>query len=351
MTCQRASSAEGRNSPPNPRPDNDPGPPRGNRRNLHEGAVRVPPDNPTYTGSDRTTLPPRISATSGITGIDMLRFGLLFPALSVAIASFAVLALSGVNLRVWAVQTMAVLAAGTIALAGKLVRRRYGSPLPASLILGATLFGMAAPMFGDKPDPERWIFLGPLSLYVAPVFLPAFLIACSTCLYRPGGSARIALIAMVAASVLLALQPDGSQAFALMIGAAVAIASARERSPLTVLALILAALATVWAFTRPDPLEPIPYVEGVFEHALGYSFFAGLAVIASAVALIVSLHLSSTKETRGLSAVAAYYAVLYACSVAGLTPAPLIGYGAGPWLGLGLAVGAASFSDPRRDAN
>lgn len=281
----------------------------------------------------------------------MLRFGLLYPALGVAIASFAVLAIYGASATVWIVQAMAVVAAAAIVLAGKLLGRWYGAPLPAALIPAATLIGIAAPIFSDKPGPERWISLGPLSLYVAPVLLPAFLVACSTCACRTGVPGRMALIALAGVSVLLALQPDGSQAFALLTGAAIAIAQARERSPLAVVALIVAALATVWAFTRPDPLEPIPYVEGVFELALGYSLLAGLAVVASAAALIASLHLSSSSAGRGLSAVAAYYAVLYACSVAGLTPAPLIGYGAGPWLGFGLAVGAVSWSGRRVDAS
>lgn len=293
----------------------------------------------------------RLTWASGIRRIDMLRSGLFFPALSVAIASFAVLALSGVNGTAWVVQAVAVFAAGTIALAGKLLGKWYRAPLPAGLISGATLIGLAAPMVLDKSGPERWIPLGPLSLYVAPVLLPAFLVTCSTCVCRKEGLKRMALIAIVCASVLLALQPDGSQALALLMGAAVVIARARDRSPSAVVALILAALATVWAFTRPDPLEPVPYVEGVFELALGYSLTAGVAVIASAAALIASLHLSSSNEICGLSAVAAYYAVLYACSVSGLTPAPLIGYGAGPWLGFGLALGAASWSGPGRDAD
>lgn len=280
----------------------------------------------------------------------MLRFDLLFPALSVAIASFAVFALSDVNGTAWVVQALAVIAACTIALAGGILRSRFSAPLPAGLVPGVTLIGLAAPMFGDKSDPERWISLGPLSLYVAPVLLPAFLVACSTYVCHTGVSERMALIALVGASVLLALQPDGSQALALLMGVAVAIAGARERSPLAVMALIMAALVTVWAFTRPDPLEPVPYVEGVFELALGHSLITGVAVIASAAGLIVSLHLSSSNERPGLSAVAAYYAVLYLCSVFGLTPAPLIGYGAGPWLGFGLAVGAVSWSGSRRDA-
>ena len=282
--------------------------------------------------------------------MNFVRVGLLLPALSVAIASFAVLALAGVHGTVWVVQAMAVVAAFTIAVAGKLLGRWYSAPLPAGLILSATLIGIAAPMFWNKPDPERWVPLGPLSLYVTPVFLPTFFMACSTCFDRSGMWKRMALIAILGTSLLLALQPDGSQALALLMGAAVVIARARERSPFAIVALILAALATACAVTRPDLLDPIPYVEGVFELSLGYSLFAGVAVVASAVALIVFLHLNSTSAGRGLSAVAAYYAVLYACSVAGLTPAPLIGYGAGPWLGFGFMLGAVSWNVAKRDA-
>jgi cell division protein FtsW (lipid II flippase) len=282
--------------------------------------------------------------------MNVLRLGLIFPALSVAIASFAVLALAGVNATVWVVQAMAVVAAFAIAGAGKLLERWCSAPVPVGLVLSATLVGIAAPMFWDKPDPERWVSLGPLTLYVAPVLLPTFLLVCSKCIDRPGLWERMALIAIVGASVLLALQPDGSQAFALLMGTAVAVSRARERSPFAIVVLILAALATAYAVTRPDRLEPIPYVEGVFELSLGYSVFAGLAVVASAIALIVSLHLNSSTAGRGLSAVAAYYAVLYGCSIAGLTPAPLIGYGAGPWLGFGLMVGAVSWSVAKRDA-
>jgi hypothetical protein len=45
-----------------------------------------------------------------------------------------------------------------------------------------------------------------------------------------------------------------------------------------------------------------------------------------------------------LSAVATCYAVLFLCSVAGLTPAPLMGYGADPLLGFGLMVAMSSWA-------
>ncbi len=102
-----------------------------------------------------------------------------------------------------------------------------------------------------------------------------------------------------------------------------------------------------WALSQPDPLQPVARVEGVFALALGHSLFAGAAVIASAAALVVGLHVNSSGERTWLSVVAAYYAVLFACSVAGLTPAPLIGYGAGPLLGFGLLVASASGLDTK----
>jgi hypothetical protein len=73
--------------------------------------------------------------------------------------------------------------------------------------------------------------------------------------------------------------------------------------------------------------------------ALGHSLLAGIAVIASAAALIFGLCFQSISSSQGLSAVAAYYMVLFVCSTAGMTPAPLVGYGAGPILGFGLMVG------------
>ena len=185
------------------------------------------------------------------------------------------------------------------------------------------------------------------NLYMAPALLPSFLVACSVWIARGGRSQHFAFTAIVGASVLLAAQPDASQALALLAASAVAVARSPSRSPVSIVALAFAALATAWAFSQPDPLQPVAHVEGVFALALGHSLFAGAAVIASAAALVVGLHVNSSGGRTWLSVVAVYYAVLYACSVAGLTPAPLIGYGAGPLLGFGLMVAAASGLDAK----
>ena len=272
------------------------------------------------------------------------RSQLLLIAVPAVAASMAVLTFGAVGRSTWIIQVLAICLACALALVGAQLSRRTSARSPGGPIIVSTLLGIAVPLLAEAPGPERWASLGPINLYMAPALLPSFLVACSVWIARGGRSQHFALTAIVGASVLLAAQPDASQALALA-ASAVAVARSPSRSPVSIVALAFAALATAWAFSQPDPLQPVPHVEGVFALALGHSLFAGAAVIASAAALVVGLHVNSSGGRTWLSVVAVYYAVLFACSVAGLTPAPLIGYGAGPLLGFGLMVAAASGLD------
>jgi len=272
---------------------------------------------------------------------------LLLVAVPAVTASMAVLTFGAVGRSTWIIQVLAICLACALALVGAQLSRRTNARSPAGPIIVFTLLGIAVPLLAEAPGPERWASLGPINLYMAPALLPSFLVACSVWIARGGRSQHFAFTAIVGASVLLAAQPDASQALALLAASAVAVARSPSRSPVSIVALAFAALATAWAFSQPDPLQPVAHVEGVFALALGHSLLAGAAVIASAAALVVGLHVNSSGGRTWLSVVAVYYAVLYACSVAGLTPAPLIGYGAGPLLGFGLMVAAASGLDAK----
>lgn len=271
---------------------------------------------------------------------------LLIAAPAVA-ASMAILTFGAVGSSTWIIQVLAICLACALAFGGAKLGRRTNARSPAGLIIVLTPLGIALPLLVDAPGPQRWISLGPINLYIAPALLPSFLVACSVCIARGGRSQYFALTAIVVASVLVAAQPDASQALALLAASAVAVARSPSRSPVSIVALAVAAMATAWAFSQPDPLQPIAHVEGVFALALANSLFAGALVIASAAVLVVGLHVSSSGGRTWLSVVAVYYAVLFARSVAGLTPAPLIGYGAGPLLGFGLMVAAASGLDAK----
>ncbi len=266
---------------------------------------------------------------------------LLLLALPAVLARIIVLAIAGGSKGQWTTHVLALVLCIALATAGAQARRWTPAPFPARGLLLLGVLGIAVPLLvGERSGPERWLELGPLNLYLAPVLLPAFLLACSSCIDRRD---RSAAGAVAGASLVLALQPDASQALALLAGFTVLLVRFRARTPLLLGAWTIATAATIVACLQPDPLEPMPHVEGVFAFALQHSWLAGIAVIAGATALLAGLLARAAIEGSWLYAIAAYYAVLFACSIAGLTPAPMIGYGAAPILGYGLLAGAASW--------
>jgi cell division protein FtsW (lipid II flippase) len=265
---------------------------------------------------------------------------------AIAIPAFAagllMLAIAGVGKTIWVVQLVAIGLTCALALVIGLPRESTRSAVALKAICVVTLAAMAAPLLGDGAGPERWLRIGPLNLYVAPLLLPSLLVACAG-LRRHGATGQgFGLAALTLAGVVLAAQPDASQVLALLVATVVLCAIGRRDGWMQWAAAVALVLAAVWAFSRPDPLQPVPYVEGVFALALGHSLVAGAAVLAAAAALLGGLGWWATRHAGWLMAVSAYYGVLFACSAAGLTPAPLIGYGAGPLLGFGLLVAVAS---------
>ncbi len=224
---------------------------------------------------------------------------------------------------------LAIALACCIALAGSYTRGVANRQIAAFAMVVLTLIGLAIPLFDDSSGPERWISIGSLRLYVAPFLLPSFIAACSAFVGKESTHQMIYFAAVLGAAVLLAMQPDASQVLGLLVALVVVVARYRLDAFLSGVVISLLVLITLWAFFLPDPLEPVPYVEEVFALALGHSLFAGVAIIACATVLTVGLWIKSVREPFWLSAVAAYYTVLFVCSTAGITPAPLVGYGAG----------------------
>jgi hypothetical protein len=72
---------------------------------------------------------------------------------------------------------------------------------------------------------------------------------------------------------------------------------------------------------------------------------AAVGVSAAALALVLAIGRTSIRGDLRLQVVAAYYAVLFVCSLRDLTPAPIIGFGAGPIIGYGMMTGVATLLD------
>lgn len=278
------------------------------------------------------------------------RLALALIALPALAAGFAILEIAGLGTPIRSLHAASIALAALIAVIGAVVGRFARGRRSAFAIVALALIGLAATLAEPASGPQRWVSFGFLGLYMAPLLLPALLVAIAA-LSRDGVGPPAAFAAIVA-SLLLALQPDASQLLALCAALATLVILRRARGVWAWATITVPALATVWAFLRPDPLEPVAHVEGVFALGFAHSLPAGLAVAAAALTVLAGLVLLARRGPPWLLAVAVYYAALYACSLAGLTPAPLIGYGAGPVLGYGLliAVCATGAAVPARSA-
>lgn len=175
---------------------------------------------------------------------------------------------------------------------------------------------------------HRWLPVGPLRIHVGAVVLPAMLVL------FPLLSRRVsALFALLTAGFLFA-QPDLAQAGAFATAwSLIALLEHRGRAALGVL-LACGVAAVSWF--RPDPLEPVPHVEGIVGLALEQH--AGLGLLSVLALLLVPLvPLVFADRPHGF-ALASYFTATMLASWLGHYPVPVLGYGVSPILGYYCAV-------------
>jgi hypothetical protein len=151
----------------------------------------------------------------------------------------------------------------------------------------------------------------------------------------------LTLIAAIAA--LLAAQPDASQASAFAVAALILLARRRDLSPgMTLAAMIGVAGFAALAWIRPDPLQPVPEVEGIFGLLAGESLLlAAAAALALAATSLVPLRVRSRADHGGMAfgtPLAGYFVTAGVMPFLGAFPVPLVGLGMsfpiGYWLGM-----------------
>lgn len=192
------------------------------------------------------------------------------------------------------------------------------------VVLGATLIAPGV------EDVHRWLPLGPLQLHVGAVVLPLVLVF----LGDLGLSWSVGL--SVPTLIVLALQPDAAQAVAFAAGWSTLTVLGRHRKvagPIVVVTL----LAVVSAL-RPDPLQPIPHVEGIVGLATEQGPVWGVVGLFSLCLLPLGF-LPGLNRRIGW-ALAVYMGCTLLAAWIGPFPVPILGYGMSPILGYYLAVAA-----------
>jgi hypothetical protein len=140
----------------------------------------------------------------------------------------------------------------------------------------------------------------------------------------------------------LAAQPDASQATAFAMACALPLW--RVSAGATAKGLVAATLAAgvAWAWWQPDPLLPVPYVEGVLDLAGAAGPVAlAAALVALALPPLMLARLARASNDAALLSVAIYYVVIAVLAWRQLTPMPLLGFGAGPIVGYALMAASA----------
>ncbi len=194
---------------------------------------------------------------------------------------------------------------------------------------------------------HRWVAIGPLRLNGAELVLPGALAACA-------GSDRASLLRLLfplASMVILASQPDASQTAAVASANVVILITSSRPLPVRAFLALASISAVVVSALRPDPLGPVPEVEGIVLLAAHLSpVLAGLGVAAiagSVAAPLLSARVSGAPARDAALALAVYFAVAAVAPAVGAFPVPLMGLAVSPiigeWLGLGHARRLGAF--------
>jgi cell division protein FtsW (lipid II flippase) len=196
---------------------------------------------------------------------------------------------------------------------------------------------------------HRWIDVGPLHVNAAATLLPVAIAALAAL-----GGRRWSWIAAAATLGLLVLQPDASQATAFGAGMLVVLAFLPAPAAIRAGGAAAIVIAITAAWLRPDPLAPVPEVEGIIGLAWAWSPLAAIAAVALLAATALwPVRMASVDGPQTTVPALALAACCLASALApaiGAFPVPLVGMGMSPVLGFWLGAGALAAVDQSRSS-
>lgn len=269
-----------------------------------------------------------------------------FSAISLTAVALGALvcAMSGVPTGLWA-RNLGAWIVGLLAAVALASRAGSRAPYVAA---GLALLGLCVSLVSPGLEGvHRWLVVGPVRINAAMLAAPSLVVATAVLTAR----AWWGWLPIILALVVMALQPDASQATALALAVCV-LAAAR---PTDSLALRVAVSATSiaaagWTWTRPDPLQPVPEVEGIVQLAADHSIFLAAACVLLLAGFAAAPMLAMRgRQPDGVAAAGLSLSALLAGWVVapaiGAFPVPMVGVGLSPilgaWLGIGLSAALA----------
>lgn len=211
------------------------------------------------------------------------------------------------------------------------MRGLSGRAATGLVALGAA--GIAATLLSgfDLEGVRRWLAVGPIRLHAAMLILPAIMVLVP----QLSRAAQIGIVTVLAA--IFAIQPDFGAALALAAGF---LSSRAGRGDLVVtgIGVAVSVAAVVITLLRPDPLEPVAFVERVVPDAFAASAMLGLLIGTALLFACAAPLFVKSVNARAARSLAGVVAGFMLASVIGPYPVPLSGYGASSILGYALAL-------------
>lgn len=205
-----------------------------------------------------------------------------------------------------------------------------------ALLLIAPLIVLASLIGPGQSGVHRWIALGPFRWNAAFLCLPAATVAIAA-MARSGS--RLAWLSAAALQLALCFQPDASQATAFAAAMIVTVVTTKAAMATRLTASLAFAVGAIVACTRPDPLQPVPEVEGIIALAYAHSPVTAVISVAALAAVIAS---------PPSLALAVYFLICAIAPLFGAFPVPLVGMGMSPilgfWLGYGVLTAAPRYT-------
>lgn len=233
------------------------------------------------------------------------------------IVGAAVMARSDIPLDLWIRNPVAW---GVAAIIGAFTASRGWLGFPVTLL--AVLVAVLSIWGPAQEGVSRWVGAGPVQLNAAALVLP-LAIAVFTPTRR-----WLAIPCFLIMGGVIARQPDISQLAGFVVASIVLFTSAfRGRGALA--ALIVGGGLIAYCLMQPDPLLPVPHVEGIFGLAFSQSQVLGFGLaIAVAIAALSPLLVWGSPDLRWKGvALAGYFSATALAPLFGAYPVPLGGYG------------------------
>ncbi|MBC7713396.1 MAG: FtsW/RodA/SpoVE family cell cycle protein [Rhizobacter sp.] len=194
---------------------------------------------------------------------------------------------------------------------------------------------LACFLFPGEHEVHRWIRIGGFGIEISMIVIPLAL----WCIYQLLHDKYFlhSIVLFAATVMILAFQPDASQTTALSLAGLVLFFKSKTDIKYRLASVVIAAVALYYVWTRVDLLDPIEYVEDIFEMmvSLGPVGIAGLFICS--VALIVPFILMEFKRIETVRTLSTSFIVYLAASmiiaVFGHYPVMVMGAGASSVVG------------------